>query len=59
MTIAEARRLLYVRRGASERLQAWVITGPLGHLWSALADIVVLLARYARARVVRSRTPGP
>jgi hypothetical protein len=48
-----------VRRGASERLQAWVITGPLGHLWSALADIVVLLARYARARVVRSRTPGP
>ncbi|HZN88389.1 MAG TPA: hypothetical protein VFB44_05420 [Thermoleophilaceae bacterium] len=48
-----------MRRGASERLQAWVVTGPLGHLWSALADIVVLLARYSRERVLRWRMPPP
>jgi hypothetical protein len=28
-----------------------VLTGPLGHLWSVLADVVVVLVRYARARV--------
>ena len=59
LTIAEGRRLPPVRRGASERLQAWVVTGPLGHLWSALADIVVLLARYSRERVLRWRMPPP
>jgi hypothetical protein len=26
-------------RGPAERLQAWVVTGPLGHLWSVLADL--------------------
>jgi hypothetical protein len=30
---------------------AWVVTGPLGHLWSVLADVAVLLARYGRSRV--------
>jgi hypothetical protein len=35
-----------VRRTAAERLQAWIVTGPLGHLWSALADMVLIWARY-------------
>jgi hypothetical protein len=34
------------RRGPAERLQAWVVTGPLGHLWSVLADVAVLWVRY-------------
>jgi hypothetical protein len=37
------------------RVQAWMVTGPLGHAWSALVDIVLLWARYfanrARGRV--------
>jgi hypothetical protein len=40
-----------IRRSPAERLAAWLLTGPLGHLWSALADVVVLLARCGRARV--------
>jgi hypothetical protein len=44
-----------VHRTAAERLLAWIVTGPLGHLWSALVDIVVVWARYlahrARGRV--------
>jgi hypothetical protein len=31
---------------ARERLAAWLVTGPLGHLWSATADIVVIWTRY-------------
>jgi hypothetical protein len=33
-----------------DRLAAWLVTGPLGHLWSAVADIVVLWTRYLWAR---------
>jgi hypothetical protein len=33
-----------------DRFAAWLLTGPLGHLWSAVADIVVLWARYLAAR---------
>jgi hypothetical protein len=40
-----------LRRSPAERLAAWVLTGPLGHLWSVLADVVVVLLRHARARV--------
>ncbi|HLM08322.1 MAG TPA: hypothetical protein VK307_01335 [Thermoleophilaceae bacterium] len=40
-------------RTPSERLHAWLVTGPLGHLWSAAADISVLLFRYSRARLAR------
>jgi hypothetical protein len=40
-----------LRRSRAERLVAWLVTGPLGHLWSTLADVALLLARYARARV--------
>jgi hypothetical protein len=42
-----------VRRRPGERLQAWVLTGPLGHLWSALADMVVIWARYLAHRARR------
>jgi hypothetical protein len=45
-------------RPLQERALAWLYTGPLGHLWGTLADIVVLWARLgaatARARL-RSR----
>jgi hypothetical protein len=34
----------------SDRFAAWLITGPPGHFWSALADIVVLWTRYLVAR---------
>ena len=34
------------RRNTAERLQAWMVTGPPGHLWSVAADVVVLWARY-------------
>jgi hypothetical protein len=33
-------------RGPVERLRAWIVTGPLGHLWSAVADVAVLWVRY-------------
>jgi hypothetical protein len=33
------------------RVAAWVVTGPLGHLWAGVADWVSLLARYGWARV--------
>lgn len=46
-----------LRDGALRRAQAWAVTGPLGHFWSASADIVVLWARYGWSRVV-SRGPG-
>jgi hypothetical protein len=35
-----------VRRPAAEQLQAWIVTGPLGHMWSALADMAAIWARY-------------
>jgi hypothetical protein len=44
-------RVAPLTRDLPERAQAWIVTGPLGHLWSALADIVVLLARYGMARL--------
>ena len=34
-----------------DRLLAWIVTGPLGHLWSALADIALLLARSAAGKL--------
>jgi hypothetical protein len=40
-----------LRRSRSEKLSAWVVTGPLGHLYGTLADIAVLWTRWALARV--------
>jgi hypothetical protein len=45
------RTLLAGRRGPAERALAWLFTGPLGHLYGMLADLTVLWARYARARL--------
>jgi hypothetical protein len=42
-----------VRRRPAERLQAWIVTGPLGHLWSALADMTVIWVRYLAHRARR------
>ena len=39
-----------VRRTPVEKLQAWVVTGPLGHLWSALADMTLIWVRYLAHR---------
>jgi hypothetical protein len=33
-----------------DRLAAWLVTGPLGHLWSAVADIVVVWTKYLWSR---------
>jgi hypothetical protein len=38
------------------RFAAWIVTGPLGHLYGGLADWVTLLARCAWARA-RGRDP--
>ena len=39
---------------ARDRAAAWIVTGPLGHLWSVLADLTVLFARYGWSRLVRA-----
>jgi hypothetical protein len=49
-----SRSLPTVRRPAAEKLQAWIVTGPVGHLWSALADMTVIWARYLARRARRS-----
>jgi hypothetical protein len=36
---------------ARDRAAAWIVTGPIGHLWSVIADLAVLFARYGRARL--------
>jgi len=52
-------------RPLAERLLAWIYTGPLGHLYGAVADISVLWVRWvvslagARLRRVATRArPG-
>jgi len=37
-------------RPPSEVLAAWVLTGPLGHLYAGIADWAGVLMRYVRAR---------
>jgi hypothetical protein len=39
-----------MRRAPQERLAAWLLTGPLGHLVAGAADWCTLLARLAWAR---------
>jgi hypothetical protein len=34
----------------SHAVDAWIVTGPLGHLWSALADMTLIWARYLAHR---------
>jgi hypothetical protein len=45
-----------VRRPAAEKLHAWIVTGPAGHLWSALADMVLIWARYLAHRARRGHS---
>ena len=33
-----------LRRGPVERVRAWIVTGPLGHLYGTVADLVVFAA---------------
>jgi hypothetical protein len=40
---------------STDRLAAWLVTGPLGHLWSAAADITLLWVRYGWARATGRR----
>jgi hypothetical protein len=40
---------------ARDRLVARIVTGPLGHLWSVLADLAVLFARYGWSRLKAAR----
>jgi hypothetical protein len=37
-------------RSPYEVVAAWVLTGPLGHLYAGVADWLGVLARYVRAR---------
>jgi hypothetical protein len=39
-----------------ERLAAWLVTGPVGHLWGGVGDWAELLGRYLWARA-RGRDP--
>jgi hypothetical protein len=47
-----------VRRPPAERALAWLYTGPLGHLWGAVADISSLWLRWmwSRASIRLRRT---
>ena len=46
------------RRTRAERLAAWLYTGPVGHLWSVMADVVVLWVRYGLFKVRRLAGAG-
>jgi hypothetical protein len=41
-----------------DRVPAWIVTGPLGHLWSALADMTILWARWLAHRARRRLSRG-
>lgn len=38
------------RRPPPEVLAAWIVTGPIGHLYAGVADWAAVLSRYLRAR---------
>jgi hypothetical protein len=42
----------------TDRIAAWVVTGPAGHLYAGVADWAGLLVRYLWARL-RRRPVGP
>jgi len=45
-------------RGPVERLSAWLVTGPLGHLYSVVADLAVYFARSRFQRAKRRLERG-
>jgi hypothetical protein len=42
-----------LHRSPREKLLAWIVTGPPGHLYGTVADITVLWVRWGRERVRR------
>ncbi|MBA2439342.1 MAG: hypothetical protein H0V50_01555 [Thermoleophilaceae bacterium] len=46
------------RRGRAERLQAWIVTGPLGHLYGTVADLAVFAAESLVTRARRRLRGG-
>ncbi|MEJ7797429.1 MAG: hypothetical protein WKF42_02935 [Solirubrobacteraceae bacterium] len=36
-------------------IAAWLVTGPVGHLYAGVVDLIVLLARHGRARAREER----
>jgi hypothetical protein len=49
-----------LRRSQREKAAAWVVTGPLGHLYGTLADLTVLWSRWGWSRVrARARSHSP
>jgi hypothetical protein len=40
-----------ISRSPREKLAAWIMTGPPGHLYGTLADIAVLWTRWGLSRV--------
>ena len=40
-----------MRRPVAERVLAWIVLGPLGHLYSVVADVGVALAGYGVSRL--------
>jgi len=44
------------RRSPITVASAWIVTGPLGHFWSGLGDVLALMGGWVRARIrVRPR----
>jgi hypothetical protein len=40
-----------LRRGPRERAEAWLVTGPLGHLYSVVADLTLFGTRLIASRL--------
>jgi len=48
---------MHPRRSPLQVVAAWIVTGPLGHLWSGLGDVLALAGARVRARIhARSRS---
>jgi hypothetical protein len=47
-----------VGRNRADRAAAWIVTGPLGHLWSVTADVVVLWVRWGLSRLRKEQRPA-
>jgi len=45
------------RRSPITVAAAWIVTGPLGHLWSGLGDVLALAGAWVRTRI-RARPPS-
>ena len=47
-----------LHRPPTERALAWLYTGPLGHLWSVVADVVIFTVRQRRDGAVSEARDG-